>query len=85
MRPPPPLPTSLFLPQVEHLVLRAVSVGLLKCAIDGVAQVVNFSFVKPKVLSIAQVGALKERVDEWAGRVGKQVADMEAGVEAVGQ
>lgn len=62
-----------------------MSVGLLKCAIDGVAQEVNFSFIKPKVLSKAQVGALKERVDAWAERVGRQVAEVEASVEGVGQ
>jgi hypothetical protein len=50
-----------------------------------VAQEVNFSYVKPKVLSKAQVGALKASVDVWADRVGKQVADMEARVEVVAQ
>jgi 26S proteasome regulatory subunit N9 len=70
---------------VEHLVIRAVSVGLIKCTIDEVAQEVNFSYVKPKVLSKAQVGALKASVDVWADRVGKQVADMEARVEVVAQ
>ncbi len=72
--------------QVEHLVMRAASVGLLKCAIDEVAQEVSFSFVKPKVLSKAQVGALKERVDAWADRVGKQVGELEGStLEVVGQ
>lgn len=66
--------------------MRAASVGLLKCAIDEVAQEASFSFVKPKVLSKAQVGALKERVDAWADRVGKQVGELEGStLEVVGQ
>ena len=67
--------------QVELLVMRAVSVGLLKCSIDEVAQVVNFSFIKPRVLSSAQVAALKDRVDAWRERAGQLVGALEAGVE----
>ena len=61
--------------------MRAVSVGLLKCSIDGVAGVVNFSFIKPRVLSGAQVGALKDRVDAWGARAGQLMGALEAGVE----
>jgi 26S proteasome regulatory subunit N9 len=54
--------------QVEALVLRALSLGLIKGRIDEVERTVFISFVRPRVLDKAQVAALKERVDAWRGK-----------------
>jgi len=54
--------------RVEALVLRALSLGLLKGRIDELERTVDVTFVRPRVLDRAQVAALKERVDAWRGK-----------------
>jgi hypothetical protein len=58
-------PPSLFNLQVEWIAMRAMSVGLIKGSLDQVAQQLNISFIKPRVLSRQQLTALKDKVDQW--------------------
>ncbi len=55
------LPTD----DVELLVMKAMSLGLLKGKIDEVNQLVSIEWVQPRVLDKNQVAKLKERVDKW--------------------
>ncbi|KAI5287229.1 26S proteasome regulatory subunit, partial [Ascosphaera acerosa] len=51
--------------QVEHLVMKALSLGLLKGSIDQIAQVAHITWVQPKVLDMAQIEQLRGRLEEW--------------------
>ncbi|TYZ57913.1 hypothetical protein PybrP1_006214 [[Pythium] brassicae (nom. inval.)] len=55
--------------QVEWLVMRALSCGLLKGAIDQVAELVRVSWVQPRVLDGAQLQELVNRLDGWEKKV----------------
>jgi 26S proteasome regulatory subunit N9 len=57
--------TRLPADQVEWLLMRAMSLGLIRGKIDEVEQSVNVTFVKPRVLNLQQIGELKERLDGW--------------------
>jgi 26S proteasome regulatory subunit N9 len=56
--------------QVEWVVMRAFSLGLVSGTIDQVDSVVHVSAVKPRVLNLAQISNVKARVDEWAVKTG---------------
>ena len=49
--------------------MRAMSLGLIKGSIDEVDQVVHITFIKPRVLSAAQIGTLRDRTAAWAEKV----------------
>jgi len=55
--------------QVEWLVMRALSLTLIKGSIDQVDQVVTVDWVLPRVLADEQIKALADRLGEWKGKV----------------
>jgi len=55
--------------QVEWLLMRAMSLGLIKGVIDEVAQDVNVSWVQPRVLNQEQIKQLAVRLEGWGGKV----------------
>ncbi|CAF90782.1 unnamed protein product, partial [Tetraodon nigroviridis] len=55
--------------QVELLVMKALSVGLIKGNIDEVDQKVQMTWVQPRVLDLQQIKGMKERLDFWCGDV----------------
>uniref|UniRef100_A0A7S2V5A0 PCI domain-containing protein n=1 Tax=Fibrocapsa japonica TaxID=94617 RepID=A0A7S2V5A0_9STRA len=57
--------TRLPLDQVEWLVMRAMSLGLIKGIMDGVDQELSVSWVQPRVLENAQLKHLGERLEKW--------------------
>jgi len=52
--------------KVEHLVMKALCLGLVEGKLDEVDQTVSFTRVRPRVLDDARIGALKTRLDAWA-------------------
>lgn len=62
---------------VEHLVMKALSLGLLKGHIDEVRGEVVVTWVQPRVLSRDQVRSMGERLHEWDARVGELGRNME--------
>jgi 26S proteasome regulatory subunit N9 len=54
--------------QVEWVLMRAFSLGLLRGSIDQVDRVAHVSYVRPRVLDAGQVAGLKGRVDEWRSK-----------------
>ncbi|KAF8789120.1 26S proteasome non-ATPase regulatory subunit like protein [Argiope bruennichi] len=55
--------------EVELLVMKALSLGLVKGSIDQVDKTVNMSWVQPRVLDIEQIGGMKQRLDHWCQEV----------------
>ncbi|KAI0404066.1 hypothetical protein F4802DRAFT_568792 [Xylaria palmicola] len=57
--------------QIEHLVMRALSLGLVRGTIDQVDEVVNFTWVQPRILDMAQIASMGQRLGEWGENVNK--------------
>lgn len=51
--------------EIEHLVMKALSLGLLRGSIDQVAQVAQIHWVQPKVLDMKQIDGMRNRLKEW--------------------
>lgn len=51
--------------EIEHLIMKALSLGLLKGAIDQVAQVAQINWVQPKVLDMNQIESMRNRLKDW--------------------
>ncbi|XP_077494263.1 regulatory particle non-ATPase 9 [Amblyomma americanum] len=70
--------TRLPLNEVELLVMKALSLGLVRGTIDQVDRQVDIQWVQPRVLSRDQIAAMKKRLDAWNA----DVAAMEKLLEA---
>ncbi|KAF2862199.1 PCI-domain-containing protein [Piedraia hortae CBS 480.64] len=57
--------------EIEHLLMKALSLGLLKGKIDQVAEVARISWVQPKVLDRDGVRGMQKRLREWDESVEK--------------
>lgn len=57
--------------EIEHLLMKALSLGLLRGSIDQVDQVARINWVQPKVLDMAQIGGMRSRLQEWDLSVNK--------------
>ena len=51
--------------EIEHLVMKALSLGLLNGSIDQVAQIAQIDWVQPKVLDMKQIEGMRNRLREW--------------------
>ncbi|KAL7619953.1 26S proteasome regulatory subunit [Parahypoxylon ruwenzoriense] len=67
--------------EIEHLVMKALSLGLVRGTIDEVDEVVNFTWVQPRVLDMAQIASMSRRLGEW----GENVNKLGNWIEATGQ
>ena len=63
--------TKMDVDQVEWIVMRALSLGLIKGSMDQVDQTVDVTWVMPRVLDEANMKNLAERFGEWAVKVSK--------------
>jgi len=61
--------TDVHLNQVELLVMKALSLGLLRGTIDEVEQVVNFTWVQPRILNLKQISGMRGRLQSWMANV----------------
>ncbi|KAK5135052.1 hypothetical protein LTR08_005712 [Meristemomyces frigidus] len=61
--------TKVQLDEIEHLIMKALSLGLLRGSIDQVAEVARISWVQPKVLDRAGIEGMRMRLKEWDGGV----------------
>jgi len=57
--------------EIEHLIMKALSLGLLKGSIDQVAEVARITWVQPKVLDKGGIEGMRMRLREWDGGVEK--------------
>lgn len=61
--------------RVEHLIMRALSLGLIKGRIDETEQHFNITWVQPRVLGQEQLHTMSQRLDVWATSV-KQALEL---------
>lgn len=50
--------------QVEMLIMRAISLGLLRGTIDEVDHIFSVTWVQPRILNIAQITEMGERIEK---------------------
>ena len=62
---------ALPIEEVELLVMKALSLGLVKGTIDEVDQKVHLTWVQPRVLDRTQIAHLKSKIDSWCREVRK--------------
>lgn len=55
--------------EIERLIMKALSLGLLRGTIDQVDEVAHITWVQPKVLDLKQVGNLRQRLLDWDSSV----------------
>lgn len=67
--------------EIEHLIMKALSLGLLRGSIDQVAEVARVSWVQPKVLDRNGIEGMMKRLEEWSDGVER----LGHWVESVGQ
>ncbi|PWY98912.1 PCI-domain-containing protein [Testicularia cyperi] len=61
--------TKLPVDEVEHLVMKALSLKLIKGSLDQVAQLARITWVQPRVLDHRQIQALQGRLNNWCQKV----------------
>lgn len=55
--------------EVEHLVMKALSLKLIRGTLDQVSSTASISWVQPRVLDRVGIDGLRERLASWADRV----------------
>lgn len=55
--------------EIEHLIMKALSLGLLRGSIDQVDEVAQINWVQPKVLDMKQIDNMRSRLQEWDSSV----------------
>lgn len=63
--------TKVSLDEIEHLIMKALSLGLLKGSIDQVDEVARITWVQPKVLDKSGIEAMRQRLRDWDSGVEK--------------
>ncbi|KZT00244.1 uncharacterized protein LAESUDRAFT_709155 [Laetiporus sulphureus 93-53] len=61
--------TRLPLHEVEHLVMKALSLKLIRGSLDQVDQKAHITWVQPRVLSREQIGQLAQRLAVWGEKL----------------
>ncbi len=67
--------------EIEHLIMKALSLGLLRGSIDQVSQVARINWVQPKVLDMGQIDQMRNRLRQWDASVN----ELGHWIEGVGQ
>ncbi|KAL5478831.1 RPN9 [Sanghuangporus weigelae] len=61
--------TRLDVGDVEHLVMKALSLGLVRGSLDEIDQTAHITWVQPRVLDREQIGALADRLKAWTDKL----------------
>lgn len=72
--------TKLPVKEVEPLVMKALSLKLVRGTIDEVDQTFNVTWVQPRVLDIQQISTMKDRLQDWTKKVQSTLLFMEGEV-----
>ncbi|KAJ7273374.1 hypothetical protein C8J57DRAFT_1129200 [Mycena rebaudengoi] len=63
--------TRLPLEEVEHLLMKALSLKLIRGSLDQVDQKAQITWVQPRVLSRQQIGTLAKTLEEWVNKLNR--------------
>lgn len=63
--------------QVDWILMKALSLGLIKGTIDEVDQQISITWIQPKVLDADQIKVLVLQLDDWSERVKKTLVTVE--------
>jgi len=58
---------------VEWLLMKALSIKVIKGSIDQVSAQVRITWVSPRVLSRTQINSLKDKLTLWTGELTKSI------------
>lgn len=72
--------TKLPVKEVEPLLMKALSLKLVKGTIDEVEQTFSVTWVQPRVLDVQQIAGMKDRLQEWTKKVHTTLVFMEGEV-----
>ncbi|PHH70080.1 hypothetical protein CDD83_5521 [Cordyceps sp. RAO-2017] len=61
--------TKVHIGEIEHLIMKALSLGLLRGTIDQVDEIARISWVQPKVLDMKQISNMRHRLLDWDSNV----------------
>ncbi|GMM36550.1 proteasome regulatory particle lid subunit [Saccharomycopsis crataegensis] len=68
---------------VEFLVMRALSLGLIKGFIDQIKQTVTVSWVQPRIMNRDQITSMKTKLENWSSNVNKLSGFVEVNGEGI--
>ncbi|XP_018589474.1 26S proteasome non-ATPase regulatory subunit 13-like [Scleropages formosus] len=68
---------NLQLDEVEPLVMKALSYGLVRGTIDEVAREIHMTWVRPKILDVEQMYDSKDRLDSWCTYIRMMISKVE--------
>ncbi|EGG22462.1 26S proteasome non-ATPase regulatory subunit 13 [Cavenderia fasciculata] len=60
--------TKLPLDDIEHLLMKALSLGLIKGHIDQIDQTVAIAWVQPRILDLNQIATMKGKILDWTSK-----------------
>lgn len=69
--------TRLPVHEVEHVLMKALSLGLIRGSLDQVDKSVEITWVQPRVLEDSQLETLYHMFDEWRQNVSWVAAETE--------
>ncbi|KAH6563908.1 hypothetical protein BASA50_000368 [Batrachochytrium salamandrivorans] len=69
--------TRVSLDEVEHLVMKALTLGLIRGKIDEVDTVVIVTWVQPRVLDKTQIKTINDRLEGWSSKILEHVTGLE--------
>ncbi|KAK9247218.1 hypothetical protein V1506DRAFT_470840 [Lipomyces tetrasporus] len=69
--------TELPLEEVEYLVMKALSLGLIRGSIDQVGERVTITWLQPRIMTKDQIESMRQRLLEWDSSVKQLGAWME--------
>lgn len=64
--------------EIEPLIMRAMSLGLIKGTIDEIDRVVRVSWVVPRVLDLGRIGIMREKIENWNNSLEGLIKTIEA-------
>jgi 26S proteasome regulatory subunit N9 len=70
--------TKLSIEDVEHLLMKSLSVHLIEGILDQVNGTVYVSWAQPRVLGIPQIKSLRDQLDSWVDKVHTTLLSVEA-------